>query len=112
MPAPSPSTVPLRFSAKGKFPPATAGGRLPGLHHAVGVRRIRCADNGDIGQTVADIVAADADGMGSAGAGAADAESRTLDAVLQAHVRGRRRADETEQAQRMAGRMLELEDMR
>ena len=79
---------------------------LPGPHDAVVDDALGGADDGDVGQAVADVVAADADGVRRRGAGAAGGERRPLDAELDADMRRRRGADEAQQRQRMGGALL------
>ena len=86
-------------------------GCLPRLHRAVGVRRLGRADDGDVHLPMADEIATELDGMPSRRARAASAERRTLDAPLDADVRGGGRADVAHQRQRVGRRLLELEDV-
>ena len=84
---------------------------LPRLHHAVGVGGVRGPDDGDIDEPIADVVAAEPDGVSGRGAGAAGGECRPLDAVLDADMRRGGRADEAHERQGVGGNLLELEDM-
>ena len=80
--------------------------RLPGAHDAVVDHALGGADDGDVGQPVADVVAADADRMRRRRAGAAGGECGALDAELDADMRRGRRADEAQQRQRVGCPLL------
>ena len=84
---------------------------LPGPHGAVVDDALGGADDGDVDQAVADVVAPDADGVRRRRAGAAGGERRALDAVLDADMGRRRGADDAQQRQRMGGALVVDEEI-
>ena len=85
--------------------------RLPGLHGAVADDALRCPDDGHVDKPMADVVAADADGVRGRRAGAAGGERRPLDPVFDADVGRSRGADDAQQRQRMRGALVADEEI-
>ena len=99
-PAPSPSTVPLRFLENGKQPSGESTRMAcQAFIAAVVDGGLRGAGDADVDQALADEAMHQADGVGGGGAGAHRAEGRALDAVVDADMGRRRAADELEQHQ-------------
>ena len=79
---------------------------LPGAHRTIGEHCFRSARHTDVDQAVTDIVVGNADGMCRGGTRRTGRKRRPLDAVLDAHVRGCRRADNAQKRQRMGGALV------
>src|SRR5262245_61837811 len=84
---------------------------LPGAHHAIVDDALGGADDGNVGEPVADVVLADADGVGGRRAGAAGGKCRALDAELDDDMGGGRRDDEGQQGERRGGAVHVYEDI-